>query len=148
MDYNKEINSIIERALTEKTFNLEIIEEIKKLRELPEALEVASKQIETLLKEKSELTTKVTSLEVNEASVNERELAVATREQELTILELKAEFNKTRADEIKEMFGIVFKNPVLKENVYKSSQVQVKDNSGYSTSMPESENVQKTVEIE
>jgi uncharacterized protein (DUF3084 family) len=130
MNYQQDINNIIEKALTEKTFTLEIIDEIKKLRELPEKLEQASVQIDSLLKERAELQALNSTLSSQKSNVEEREKAVALKERELEIKEIKSTFAETRLNDYKSMFDLVFRNTQVRENIYKSGTVPV-ESGGY-----------------
>ena len=122
MNYKDKIEEVITQALTEKTFSLEIIEKIKSLKDGFEsaqenikiqnlALESSNKTIEDLRLKNSELSTKVKLFE-------DREIAIASKEKVLEKTEYQLTFQTQRANEIKELFGTVFKNPTLQRSVF------------------------------
>jgi regulator of replication initiation timing len=149
MTTTDEITKLVEKVLVEKTFSLEIIDQIKKIRDDYNDLEKKFKEKETINKELYEtnlkLSTENSDLKSKGESVSNREKIVAEKEskQALNDLELKqAQESKT---EIKELFGIVFKNPIVRENVYKNKAIPNNQYGGYNTAS-ESEN--KTIEKE
>jgi len=144
MDYNKEINSIIERALTEKTFNLEIIEEIKKLRELPGMIEEANKRIEVLVKENTEIFSQLNVFKGKEADLVKREEEITKRERAQELTDVKNQSKDLILKEYKDVMNLVFRNTTVRENIYSNKQVQVSNN-GYSSQMPESENINREI---
>jgi organic radical activating enzyme len=151
IEYKKQIEEIIETALTEKTFSLEIIEKIKSLRDgFAEAIEKNKELEEDLRKLRAEHSVTVeklskTKLTLEECQIREAELVKREKEQDKKDYEL--EFQKKRAEEVKELFGIVFRNPTLKESVYKNTTVPISQN-GYIQSATGSESEQKTTTTE
>ncbi len=147
MDYKKEIDAIIETALAEKTFNLDIIDEIKKLKDLAVELE----EVRADLTEKNTLVSNLRDELADQKSAletSEGELAsLREREEKLREKELRAEFADTRLADYKEMVGLVFRNPVLKEQTFRHSNVQ-RESGGCIMSYPEDENstVERSVE--
>ena len=153
MDYKDKISDIVEEALTEKTFSLEIVTKIKTLKDDFEKLTVTNEGQGR----------RITDLEMENKSIhaiNEKLLAennaYKAREDELEKKEKAAdkviyelEFQKKRGDEIKELFGVVFKNPVVRETAYKNGSVPVPGNNGsYPTTMTSTESETKTTEQE
>lgn len=147
MDYNKEINTIIERALTEKTFNLEIIEEIKKLRELPEKLEEANKQLETIRLTNSTLTKELSELKNREIDVTAREKVIAEKEIEQRITDEKNKSKDIILKEYKDVMSLVFRNTTVRENLYNNKMVY-HQSGGYPNQFNESESINKEVIVE
>lgn len=140
MEITKEIDDIIEKALVDKTFSLEVIEKIKELKERVIELDSVKEENKNL---KKSLTTAETEIGYKEGALenwNKREEELKTREAKVTESETKAASAETRLSDYKEMFGIVFRNPVLKETVFKSSQVQ-RESGGYPIQVPESESI-------
>jgi hypothetical protein len=140
------IQEIIDQALTEKTFSLEIIEKIKSLKD---AFDKSVLDIETLNKrleindnlrltlEKENIT-----LRNSNESLIAKEKDVITREKELDKNKYELEFQKQRANEIKDILGIVFKNPVLQKSVFGSVPVE---RNGYIETHNRNENISETI---
>ena len=109
MDHNKKIQDIIDQALTEKTFSLEVIDKIK---ELKDEFEIARDNLETS-KETIKIIQKELNVEREASDILGKEIIVLrkfkethekkTREYEKTEYEL--EFQRNRAIEIKELYG-------------------------------------------
>lgn len=122
--YQQKIDEVLTQVLTEKTFSLEIIEKIKSLKdgfeantelvnELDERLKFTTKQNEELRTNLSDTNSKLDAYIKRESEIKTKEIALDKTNYEL-------DFQKKRADEIKELMMIVFKNPVVRSNVYKS----------------------------
>ena len=146
-DTLKKITTVIEEALITKTFSLEIIGRIKEIRDAHEKqageLITAVKLNENLAinynKERERADAAVARL----AGVEKRENDVTAREKSQDIKDVKNDFYKNWADKIEHLFGIVFKNPVVRESVYKNASGY---NGGQSTNT--SENGGRTIEKE
>lgn len=143
-NYNQEVDSIVEKAVTEKTFSLEIIDQIKKLKELPKKLEEADERIEILTKENARLTVDNTALVKKADDVVRREKAVAEKEQEQKIIDERNKGIVTRLQDNKDMMTLIFRNTTIRENRF--GIVPIADNSGYFQQQSTSSNVDKTAE--
>lgn len=120
MDYKEKIDGIINEAITEKSFSLEIIERIKSLRD---GFETAQKRIEDLekslglyQKSDTELRTEKKNLIIKVDAFEQREKSIGEKEAKLAMTEYELKFQKERAQEIKELFSAVFRNPVILRN--------------------------------
>ena len=147
----QKIDDIISEAITAKTFSLEIVEKIKSLRDdfgtEVTKNETLEKTNADLISGNNDLATQVSKLTAEVQTFKVRETSIAEKEKMLEKNEYELIFQKQRAEEIKQLFGIVFKNPTIRETVYRNSTVPVANN-GYVQSMSGSENENKTVETE
>lgn len=152
MDYRKKIDEVIDQALTEKTFSLEIIEKIKSLRDgfqtALEKIDILEKNgihdakiIIDLRQDKEALTKKVNDFTSREGALAEKE-----KQQDKSAYEL--DFQRKRAEEIKELVSLVFRNSILKETSWKSQNIPVPNGSGYHNMANGSENETKESKIE
>lgn len=125
MDYQKKVSEIIELALTEKTFSLEVIDKIKSLRDdvisLSEKLEQANKTIEDLRKEKTEINFLLNKANEKLSNIDTRETELIKKEKEQEKLRYELSFQQQRANEIKELFSTVFRNPVILKSATKQT---------------------------
>ncbi len=146
--YKEKIEEVLTQALTEKTFSLEIIEKIKSLRDGFIQNENIIKQqiikIEELSKQNSEITSYNIKLQNIVESYETREKDLEQKEKKSDKVLYELDFQKKRADEIRELFQIVFKNPVVRETAYKNASGF--NGSGHSTS--ENMNGSSTKEVE
>lgn len=115
-NYNQEIDSIVEKAVTEKTFSLEIVDQIKQLKELPEKLEKAEERISELTKKNTELTTNNNTLVAKADDVTNRELAVIQVEKKQEITNVENKWKEKMLYEYKEMMSLVFRNQAIKKS--------------------------------
>lgn len=152
MNYQEKISSIVEEALTEKTFSLEIITKIKQLKDDFDVL-VASSEVSK--KRIIELETENKSLHSINDRITEENKTWQLRENQIIEAEKVADkktyelsFQTKRAEEIKELFGIVFKNPVVRETAYKNGNIPVANGNGYPTTMSSTESETKTIDKE
>ena len=149
--HSQKIDDIISEVITEKTFSLEIVEKIKSLRDdfgkEVTKNETLEKTNADLISANNNLGTQVSKLTAEVQTFKVRETSIAEKEKMLEKNEYELIFQKQRAEEIKQLFGIVFKNPTIRETVYRNSTVPVANN-GYVQSMSGSENENKTVETE
>jgi len=123
-NYKEKIDEVLDQALTEKTFSLEIIEKIKSLHDGFASSQETIKQNNETIKLLNENATKANQ-EINKLSTlvsqyETREIELASKEKVAEKQAYELEYQKNRANEIKELFQIVFKNPVVRENVYKN----------------------------
>jgi len=120
----KEINDIIQKIAEEKTFSLESLERIKQLKDDYEIVKndflITEEKYEDSLEKLKILEGVKTEYQTRLSELSEREKVVAEKEAKQALDDQALEFQRKRADEIKEMFSIVFKNPVVRENAYKS----------------------------
>lgn len=115
-NYKTKIEEVLTQALTEKTFSLEIIEKIKSLKDGFEANQL-------LIKNKDEQIVELKKIEVayNEVckkleEYRKRENEIKDKENALAKTNYELEFQKNRANELKEVMMIAFRNPTLMEN--------------------------------
>jgi chromosome segregation ATPase len=129
-DYQKKIDAIVEEALTEKTFSLEVVQKIKALKDdLADLQEANNKWREdfndqkiTLGKETSErlrLEERVEKLQQDIEGWESREDNLIKREISQSLLDLRANMNEQFYHELKDLVGIIFKNPVTIKQVNK-----------------------------
>lgn len=123
--YQAKIEEVITQALTEKTFSLEIIEKIKSLKDGFEAneklVEELNKRLEFITKENNEVKS---NLNITIEKLNkyiERENAIKEKETALAKTNYELEFQTKRANEIKELMMIVFKNPVVRSSTFNNT---------------------------
>jgi chromosome segregation ATPase len=145
-NYQEKIQSVIEEALTAKTFSLEIIEKIKSIKDHDAFLE---KELETTKIRSDEQSKRIGSLSADkdllQMKVNDfekRESDLRTKEAEQNKLRYELQFQKQRADEIRSLFEIVFRNPIWQENTSRNIPMMV---NGYPSSQSESEYKTKTI---
>ena len=150
-EFQQKIEEIVSQAVTEKTFSLEIIEKIRSLKETSDAEIKKTEQLTkindeirirnvNLDSEVRELTKKLTDFETRETEIAVKEKQLDRKDYELT-------FQINRANEIKELFSIVFKNPIIKEIAHRNSNVPVAVN-GYVQQQSGSENEEKIIETQ
>lgn len=132
-DYQKKISEIIEQVLTEKTFNLEIVEKIKRLREdvsfLTSEVERLNKEKEDLEKRNEDLSQKLADTEESLNSLKSKEKEILKREKNIEKMQYELEFQKARAEEIRQLFEIVFRNPTVLRTRTIENLVQTPGNS-------------------
>lgn len=123
MSYQDDIQKILDQALTEKTFSLDVIDRIKALRDSCVSLEdvnkKATERIAWLEKESAEWKTKYDAANGVAAEWSKRSVEVMNREKVADLKEQELKFQTSRGNEIKEMFMHVFRNPT----VYRSRSV-------------------------
>ena len=122
-----EILTAINRLIDEKTFSLEAVEAIKKMRdELSRVTELAeknAKDFEHAAKLATTYLRDLTEAKNRLEGIEKRENDVALREKEATKLELKAEYQTSRGNEMKELISLVFSHPVLRRTAWKDIPV-------------------------
>lgn len=148
MNYQDKISTIVEEALTEKTFSLDIITKIKELKddfaELTVQNDLVTKEKDEIAKERNELSTRNTALVAQNTDYKNREVALAQKEREAEKKEYELTYQTKRGDEIKELFGIVFKNPTLQTAVYRNTQKPLASGE-YMNSVSENETTTETI---
>ncbi len=159
-DTSKQIEQIIDQAVTEKVFSLDIIEKIKGLKDDFEDAQDTIKVLQEQNKEHREnnkglcdsnnalrdLLGKATAtIDIWQA----KEKHLDAREKALYQVEMRAAYHEDRATEIKELFGIVFKNPVIKETVFKNTDTPIASGNGmYPSNYRGSETTETKTEVE
>jgi len=122
--YQQKIDEVLTQALTEKTFSLEIIEKIKSLKDGFEAntklVDELSERLKFTTKQNEELRTTISDTNSKLDAYIKRESEIKTKEIALDKTNYELDFQKNRANEIKELMMIVFKNPVVRSNVYRN----------------------------
>ena len=112
-----QIELIIQKGLEEKTFSLEIIEHIKKLKDdFQNALnnvESLTKQLKSCDEERYRLNNDLAAATQRLDVFIAREAKLVEREKNAEKLAYQLTFQTQRADEIKELFGTVFRNPTI-----------------------------------
>lgn len=151
MTFQEEVNKLIEKALMEKTFSLEIVDQIKRMRDdyisMETSLERTTELNKGLVKINTELSEQNNKLTAHDEDVSSREKVVKEKEDKQALETLKLQHAIEGKKDIKELFGIVFKNPVVRSNVYKNTSVPVSVN-GYVNTHAGSENENSTAEQE
>ena len=142
-DYTQQINNLIETVLTEKTFNLEIVEKIKELRELPAKVkELEEKEFE-LRSKLADVKKENEVLNLSASKVKERETAVVIKERELELKGVEMKWKDYLLDEYKSMMQMVFRNTTIREN--RLGSVPVESN-GYINTHPTNETIDRTAD--
>ena len=121
METTKKIEEIIEIAITEKTFSLDIIDKIKSLKDefenVQDQLKVAHIKIDDQTRIINDKTEEIEKLRGRITELTEFKNTHEKKAKEYAKTEYELSFQKSRAEEIKELFGIVFKNPVVQRSV-------------------------------
>jgi predicted RNase H-like nuclease (RuvC/YqgF family) len=143
INYKEQIDHIIETALTEKTFTFEIIDEIKKLKELPPIVEELNKKVNELNSEKEQLKSELDTLKLMTESVKKREQDVLVKERTLELKEVENIWKDNLLNEYKNMMSLVFRNTTIRENKFGTVPVE---RNGYVESASTNENTDRTAE--
>jgi regulator of replication initiation timing len=131
--YSQEMQSILDQALTEKTFNLEIVDRIKEMKDalikLEEEMDEAKKKIALLVEENIKLvhekSEKTVTIKSQEETINlwqKREDDLKKRELDQKIVEQARDFQTVRGNEMKEIVFAICKNPVFVQSKTRSRQ--------------------------
>lgn len=122
MDYKEKIEEVLTQVLTEKTFNIDVIEKIKSLKDGFESstklVDELKSRLDFITKENTQLNQKNGELHIKLDTYIQRENDISDKEKNLAKTNYELEFQKKRADEIKELMMIVFKNPVVRKSSY------------------------------
>lgn len=114
---------------------------------LVENNQVVRRQIDTLSREKYELTKRLA--DVDNLQGREAKLEDGTRNLELMFLRKDLECERRVTSSYLELMRLAFKSPVIKESIYKSGQEYISQpGNPYQMSVPVSESTTKTVEVE
>jgi hypothetical protein len=151
INYETKINQIIDEAVENKTFSLEIITKIKTLKDDFDVLTEKYDRLEKMYDEKSkayeELYLKNRQTEDKLEHYINREGELVKRESQNEINDLKLKHEQEKSLLVKEMFNTVFRNPVVRESVYRNKRTPI-NNNGYVSTYDESENETITREEE
>lgn len=124
-NYKQKIEEVLTQALTEKTFSLEIIEKIKSLKDGFEAstklVDELNNRLEFYSKENNELKDNLSKTTEKLDKYIKREEVIKDKESALKKTEYELEFQTKRANEIKELMMIVFKNPVVRSSTFNNT---------------------------
>lgn len=126
MDYKEKIDKIVEEALSDKTFSLEVVQRIKQLKDDLESLEAEKEKLTEKLElsdknyheVKALLAKKTEEHDVLSQTVEEwekREEGLIKRETKVELVEQRANMEAASRTEIKELVGLLFKNPVVRK---------------------------------
>lgn len=141
MDYIKKVNEVIEEALTEKTFNLEIIGKIKDIRDELAKLQESDKTKDEVIRvaniEIGKFKTALDTMSAKCIEYEKREKDLSAGEKILYQKEQTAANEKAKCELAVDLFKTVFRNTEVRENIYKNVQVH---QNGYTSQLPESEN--------
>lgn len=122
-DYRKEIEGIIEEATIQKTFSLEAVDRIKKLRDhfanlsesnekLMTSWEIQEKKLKETEKDRDALKKVLETWEQREEELKKREEEVTKKETRTQLVQQQAESAYRAKEDIKELVALVFRNPV------------------------------------
>lgn len=143
MDYQKQIDQIVQEAVTSKTFSLEIIDKIKELKsafaKAQEDIKLKDEMIVSKSKLLNEFNDEVVRLKKVETEYNKRKAELVIEEKKAEKLNYELVFQKERANEIKELFSLVFRNPVILKNKMVGHAVSNSQGGGYTTSTNDTE---------
>lgn len=116
-----EIDTLFKKLLEEKTFSLEAIDGIKKLRDetssLQNQVQRNLEQIETMKKEKSEISTSLETFRTREATLNDRERKVTEREVKMTELEKGTAVAAAKFEVLDNFTSRLLANRIIRESV-------------------------------
>ena len=144
----EEINVLIEKAVNEKTFSLEALDSIKRMRDDFKAIEDTYQRTEEAYRkqsaEMSNIQSENISLKEKAGDVTRREKEVEKKEKEIYIMELNLKHAEQRREDISHMFETVFRNTTIRESVTRYGSKS--SNNGYAnenTNESETREVQK-----
>ncbi len=122
--YQEKIQEIVSQALADKTFTPEVLAQISEVyKEHEQALkdiEQKNTTIENLREERQVLSFKNDEYVKQLEAYKSREEEITRKEKEQREADLEIRHANQRVQDIKEIIGIVFKNPVFQESTYKS----------------------------
>lgn len=137
----EKLTQLIDELVSEKTFNLDAVEGIQKLRERAEALETKSVSLEEKLEKEEGKSVK--EIVKNDKLLQElsewrsRESSLSEREKKITELEKAKAVAQAESATFEKCVGLVFRNTMLRKDAF--GQVPVADNNGYTTAQSTSE---------
>ena len=141
MNYQTDIIDILDKALVEKTFDLEIVTKIKQLKDehvtALERIKELEKERASYINIQSDLNRDLQQQKEALLVWRSKEKAIEEAEKGAEKLKYELQFQKDRGNEIKEMFMHVFRNPTIMRS--KMTNVPVSQN-GYISNQSGSEN--------
>lgn len=159
-----QLNDLLQKILTEKTLSVEAMDVVKNLskehKELKELVELKQEliknrdeEIGVLKEENTKLKNSIDSWLQKESNLVDREKAVTDIEHQKELLNKDITHQKERSDEMKEVFGIVFKNTITRKKVQGQVPVAVpgfKGNYGSDTQpyVTQSSSMEEVIESE
>lgn len=121
------LTAAIDELILGKTFSLDGVEAIKKLRDraavLDAQLATAQAQNSDLSKQLSNSREQVATLTANASAVTLREATVMVRESKITELEKSAAVSAAKSDVYSTVFNTIFRNTVVRESMTKQVAV-------------------------
>lgn len=132
-DFLKKVNDVIEEALTEKTFNLEIVGKIKEIRDEITRLQGENERLVKDQKDKGDLIVALNNrnnqLSEREQGFDKREEALYASEKELYKKEQTAANETAKLNLAVDLFKTVFRNTEVRSEMFKNEPII---NNGYS----------------
>lgn len=137
MALQDELLKLIQKASIEGTLTPAAVDYTKKLIEenasLTAKLDQHAQRISELTKQHGALADENRALTAAAADVAKREQAVATREKEITKLEMTAANEAKRVEDHKAMFSLVFRNLEMRRNVFTAVPATPASSGAYQT---------------
>jgi hypothetical protein len=119
--YIEEIQNAIEKAAIDGTLTRDAIGQFNQLIEHNEALQSQAIDFDKKFRrqdtEKKELDAAFAQSSSKLSDFQTRERELVEREQKITVLEMQAKYELTRVEDHKEMFGVVFRNSLIRKEV-------------------------------
>jgi predicted RNase H-like nuclease (RuvC/YqgF family) len=135
----EQLTAVIDDLIRERTFSLEGVESIKKLRDRAAALEAELKRaVDTVAaetKRNAELTATNEVLKARDQGMTKRETDVTAREGRITALEKDTAVAQAKADTLNNVFSTIFRNTIVRETA--NRQVAPGPSGSYPISVPE-----------
>ena len=137
---SNELTILIDKLVEDKTFSLEGVKAItqlkdkailqeKKIEELESYKKDAFIQILTIENDKKDLESKLRNIEEREKKVRDQEIAIEVIKTKLDML------NATKKD-LFDLVGMIFKSPIIRENVIGNVPVSPGPNGQYPVTIP------------
>ena len=146
---NEEFGQLINQIVTEKTFSLEAIDGIKKLKEeldtTKTTLELAKTKDKEISKIANDRYEQINSLNKSLEDMKVRLVGIEDREKKMNRLEIQAEFNNNRGNEMKEIVMALVRNPKYTRSESGFTPL-VLENGQYSSGSSFDKKVSETVE--
>jgi len=135
------LNNIIEQLVAEKSLSLEVLEQLKRIKDESNILTSENKQhLETiknysenndkLINANKQLSSIIDGWKLRENNLISREKAVLDSEHKNEIQELKANYAISTLQEVKGVVEMVFKNVTVRKSIHKNKSIPVSNN-GY-----------------
>lgn len=146
-----DVNAIIhqiDELVAARTFSLEALDGVKKLREsvidLERKLKAAEDQVKLLREEQVALVKFQDEARRREVNLTDRESKVAASEIQDKINQKELALTRQFKDELKEIVHVALRNPIVRTNTYGS--MPITDGNGYITSQATSSTTETTTE--